>query len=119
DQIDRFDDVTGDHLWIHVDEERAADGPFGTTIAHGLLVLSRLPFFRYQVPLTTEPLAMTIHYGFDKVRFLHPVRPGARIRDRIVLGSMEERSGDRLLVKMIHTIEVEGADKPACVAEEL
>jgi acyl dehydratase len=119
DQVDRFADVTGDRLWIHVDEGRAADGPFGSTIAHGLLVLSLLPFFRYQVPLTTKPLAMTIHYGFDRVRFLHPVRHGSRLRDRIVLSSMEERTGDRLLVKMTHTIEIEGADKPACVAEEL
>ena len=118
-QIDRFADVTGDRLWIHVDRERAAEGPFGATIAHGLLVLSQLPFFRYQVPLTTEPLAMTIHYGFDRVRFLHPVVAGARLRDRIVLSAMEERPEDRLLVTMTHTIEIEGEDKPACVAEEL
>jgi acyl dehydratase len=119
DQIDRFADATGDHLWIHVDRERAADGPFGGTIAHGLFILSHLPFFRYQVPLATEAPAMTVHYGFDRVRFAHPVSPGARFRDRIVLSSMEERQGDRLLVKMTHTIEIEGADKPACVAEEL
>lgn len=119
DQIDRFADVTGDHLWIHVDEGRAVDGPFGTTIAHGLLVLSLLPCFRYQVPLTTEPLAMTIHYGFDRVRFPHPTRCGSRLRDRIVLSSMEERPGDRLLIKMTHTVEIELADEPACVAGEL
>jgi acyl dehydratase len=118
-QIDRFAAATGDHLWIHVDRERAAQGPFGATIAHGLFVLSLLPSFRYQVPLTTEALVMTVHYGFDRVRFAHPVSPGARIRDRIVLSSMEERPGDRLLVKLTHTIEIEGADKPACVAEEL
>jgi acyl dehydratase len=62
---------------------------------------------------------MTVYCGFDRVRFAHPVTPGARFRDRIVLSSMEERQGDRLLVKMTHTIEIEGVDKPACVAEEL
>jgi len=118
-QIDRFAAATGDHLWIHVDRERAAQGPFGATIAHGLFVLSLLPSFRYQVPLTTEALVMTVHHGFDRVRFARPVSPGVRFRDHIVLSSMEERPGDRLLVKMTHTIEIEGADKPACVAEEL
>ena len=119
DQVDRFAAVTGDHQWIHVDPEKAANTVFGTTIVHGLLLLSLLPAYRYQIAWTAEPVAMTVHYGFDRVRFVHPVLTGGSLRDRIVLSSMEERPGDRLFVKLTHTLEVQGADRPACVAEEL
>jgi acyl dehydratase len=119
DQVDRFAAVTGDGQWIHVDRERAAGTAFGTTIVHGLLLLSLLPAYRYQIVWTAEPVAMTVHYGFDRVRFLHPVLTGGSVRDRIVLSAMEERPGERLFVKLTHTLEVLGADKPACVAEEL
>ncbi len=119
DQVDRFAAVTGDLQWIHVDPERAADTAYGTTIVHGLLLLSLLPAHRYRIAWGAEPIAMTVHYGFDRVRFVHPVLTGGSLRDRIVLDSMEERPGSRLFVKLTHTLEVQGADRPACVAEEL
>lgn len=119
DQINQFADSTKDHQWIHVDKEKAAAGPFGTTIAHGFLTLSHLPFFSYQVPLKMEGSKMSINYGLDKVRFLNPVVTGSKIRDRIVLKSLEEKPGNRLLMSQIHTIEIEGQEKPACIAESL
>jgi len=119
DQINKFADSTKDFQWIHVDEEKAAKGPFGTTIAHGYLTLSHLPFFSYQAPTKMEGVQMMINYGLDKVRFLNPVISGAKIRDRIVLSGLEERPGNRLLMKQTHTIEIEGQEKPACIAEAL
>jgi len=119
DQINQFADSTKDHQWIHVDLEKAARGPFGKTIAHGFLTLSHLPFFSYQVPLKPEGAAMAINYGLDKVRFLNPVISGAKIRDRIVLTALEEKPDNRLLMTQTHTIEIEGQDKPACVAQAL
>ncbi|MFY9388716.1 MAG: MaoC family dehydratase [Smithellaceae bacterium] len=119
DQINQFADSTKDHQWIHVDEEKAAAGPFGTTIAHGFLTLSHLPFFSYQVPLKMKGAKMSINYGLDKVRFLNPVVSGAKIRDRITLKSLEEKPGNRVLMSQVHTIEIEGQEKPACVAESL
>lgn len=118
-QINQFADSTKDHQWIHVDKEKAAKGPFGTTIAHGFLTLSHLPFFSYQVPLKMEGAKMSINYGLDKVRFINPVISGAKIRDRITLKSLEEKPGNRLLMTQVHTIEIEGQDKPACIAEAL
>ena len=119
DQINQFADSTKDHQWIHVDVEKAAQGPFGQTIAHGFLTLSHLPFFSYQVPLRPEGAKMSINYGLDKVRFINPVISGAKIRDRIVLSSVEEKPDNRLLIKQTHTIEIEGQAKPACIAEAL
>ena len=119
DQINKFADSTKDHQWIHVDVEKAAKGPFGKTIAHGFLTLSHLPFFSYQVPLKFEGAKMSINYGLDKVRFINPVISGAKIRDRIVMFALEEKSGDRILMTQTHTIEIEGQDKPACVAQAL
>src|SRR5512145_548603 len=118
-QINKFADATMDHQWIHVDKEKAAKGPFGTTIAHGFLTLSHLPFFSYQVPLKFEGAKMSINYGLDKVRFLNPVASGSKIRDRIVLKSLEEKPGNRLLMTQTHTIEIEGQNKPACIADAL
>ena len=119
DQINKFADVTMDHQWIHVDVEKAAKGPFGTTIAHGFLTLSHLPFFSYQVPLKFEGAKMSINYGLDKVRFINPVISGSKIRDRIVLSALEEKPGNRLLMTQTHTIEIEGQEKPACIAQAL
>ncbi len=119
DQIDQFADATGDHQWIHVDREKAAKGPFGTTIAHGFLTLSQIPFFSYQGALTPVGAKMTINYGLNKVRFLNPVAVNSRIRDRIVLSKVEESKGGRVLVATTHTIEIEGQEKPACIAESL
>lgn len=119
DQINKFADATMDHQWIHVDVEKAAAGPFGKTIAHGFLTLSHLPFFSYQVPLKFEGAKMSINYGLDKVRFINPVISGSKIRDRIVLSSLEEKPGNRLLMTQTHTIEIEGQEKPACIAQAL
>lgn len=118
-QINLFADSTKDHQWIHVDVEKAAKGPFGKTIAHGYLTLSHVTFFGYQVPLNMEGSTMSINYGLDRVRFISPVVCGAKIRDRIVLTSMEERPGNRILVKQTHTLEIEGQEKPACIAQTL
>ncbi|MBN1664587.1 MAG: MaoC family dehydratase [Deltaproteobacteria bacterium] len=118
-QINQFADSTKDHQWIHVDVEKAAQGPFGQTIAHGYLTLSHLPFFSYQAPLKMEGATMGINYGLDRVRFINPVVSGARIRDRIVLTAVEEKPGNRILVTQTHTIEIEGQEKPACIAQAL
>jgi acyl dehydratase len=118
-QINKFADSTKDHQWIHVDPEKAAKGPFGKTIAHGFLTLSHLPFFSYQVPIKLEGAKMSINYGLDKVRFINPVISGAKIRDRIVLSALEEKPDNRVLMTQTHTIEIEGQEKPACVAQAL
>jgi acyl dehydratase len=118
-QINQFADSTKDHQWIHVDVEKAAKGPFGKTIAHGFLTLSHLPFFSYQVPLKFEGSKMLINYGLDKVRFINPVISGAKIRDRIVLSLLEEKPDNRILMTQTHTIEIEGQEKPACIAQAL
>jgi len=118
-QINQFADSTKDHQWVHVDVEKAAQGPFGKTIAHGFLTLAHLPFFSYQVPLKFEGAKMAINYGLDKVRFINPVFSGAKIRDRIVISALEERPDNRVLMTQTHTIEIEGQEKPACVAQAL
>ena len=119
DQINRFADATGDYQWIHVDPEKAAHGPFGKTIAHGFLTLSHIPFFANKGAIIPEGTKMTINYGLNKVRFLNPVPVDSKIRDRIVLSRMEESKGGRILMATTHTIEIEGQEKPACVAESL
>jgi acyl dehydratase len=118
-QINQFADSTKDHQWIHVDVEKAAKGPFGQTIAHGFLTLSHLPFFVYQIPIKFEGVKMAVNYGLDKVRFINPVVTGAKIRDRIVISALEERPDNRILMTQTHTIEIEGQEKPACVAQAL
>ena len=118
-QINQFADSTKDHQWIHVDVEKAAKGPFGKTIAHGFLTLSHLPFFSYQVPLKFEGSKMLINYGLDKVRFINPVISGAKIRDRIVISLLEQKPDNRILMTQTHTIEIEGQEKPACIAQAL
>ncbi|PSR67418.1 dehydratase [Nocardia sp. MDA0666] len=117
DRIDTFADATGDHQWIHVDAEQAAQGPYGHTIAHGFLTLSLL------VPLTNQAttvggITMGINYGLNKVRFITPVPSGGRIRARVHLDSVSEIPGGIQAVRTV-TIELEGADKPACVAESI
>ena len=118
-QINQFADSTKDHQWIHVDPEKAAKGPFGKTIAHGFLTLSHLPFFSYQIPIKLEGSKMSINYGLDKVRFINPVISGSKIRDRIVLTALEEKTDNRVLMTQTHTIEIEGQEKPACIAVAL
>jgi len=118
-QINQFAEATGDHQWIHVDLDKAAQGPFGKTIAHGFLTLSLLPFFSYQRPVGYEGAKMGVNYGLNKVRFLTPVPVGSKLRDRMVLANVEEKPNNSLLVTITHTIEMEGAAKPACIAEAL
>ena len=114
-RIDLFADATGDRQWIHIDPERATDGPFGATVAHGYLTLSMLPFLGAQVFAFAGNLAR-VNYGLNRVRFVNPVRVDSRIRDRVhVLDVKELDKG--LQVTLQHTVEVEGEEKPACVAE--
>jgi len=119
DRINQFADCTMDHQWIHVDEEKAAQGPFGKTIAHGYLTASLFSHFMSQVGVMPEGTSMAINYGMNKLRFISPVPTGAKIRDRISLSNVEEKGGGRVLVTTTHTIEIEGEEKPACVAEVL
>ncbi|MEU2687828.1 MaoC family dehydratase [Streptomyces hygroscopicus] len=116
-RVDLFADATGDHQWIHVDAEKAAAGPFGTTIAHGYLTLSLLPSFTPQL-LRVENARMGINYGLNKVRFPSPVPVGSRLRaaGRIVEVT-EVKDGVQMTLAV--TMEREGGDKPVCVAESV
>ncbi|MFJ9364459.1 MaoC family dehydratase [Nocardia sp. NPDC101769] len=114
-QIDRFADATGDHQWIHIDPERAAAGPFGTTIAHGFLTLSLLPMLTASV-YTVEGLSMGVNYGANKVRFPSPVPVGSRLRAGVELVSLTPASMGFQAISRV-TVEIDGAAKPACVAE--
>ncbi|MFI1800474.1 MaoC family dehydratase [Streptomyces sp. NPDC020379] len=116
-RIDLFAAATGDHQWIHVDPERAAAGPFGTTIAHGYLTLSLLPSL---VPLLmrVSPMRMGINYGLNKVRFPAPVPVGSRLRARAVITEVTEVEGGVQLTTAV-TVEREGGGKPVCVAESV
>ena len=115
--IDLFADATGDHQWIHVDPDMAAQGPFGTTVAHGYLSLSLLPMLLGQV-MTVTDAKMGVNYGTDKIRFTSPVPSGSRVRAKgRLLGS--QRKGDGILYKVGVEIEIEGQDKPALVGEVL
>lgn len=115
--IDAFADATGDHQWIHSDPKRAARGPFRVTIAHGLLLLSLIPQLASGVMHVTG-VAARINYGYDRVRFPQSVPVGSRIRDRIVLTALEQvPQGAR--ARFRHTIELEGSNRPACIADTI
>ena len=116
-RIDEFAAATGDHQWIHVDAERAAAGPFGTTIAHGYLTLSLSNFFLPQIVEVTG-FAMGVNYGTNKVRFVAPVPVGSRIRAGAQLTDVAEVAGG-LQTTMVVTIDIEGAGRPACVIESI
>ncbi len=115
--VNKFAEVTGDDQWIHVDPERAAQTPLGGTIVHGYFTLSLLPKFAYET-YTMEGISFAMNYGSDKVRFLSPVPTGSKLRCRSELTSIEDRNGG-VLMKVTSTIEIEGSEKPACVAETL
>jgi acyl dehydratase len=117
--IDTFADATGDHQFIHVDPERAKATPFGGTIAHGFLTLSLMPLLASKVPDAPriEDVRMGVNYGGNKVRFLTPVRSGKRVRGRFKLLSFEEKRPGQWQQTVEFTVEIEGADKPAMVAE--
>jgi len=119
DRINQFADCTLDHQFIHVNEELARQGPFGTTIAHGYMNLALLSYFGAQTSLLPEGLKMAINYGLNKVRFLNPVKVNSRIRNRAVLKAVEDKGGGRVLVTTENTVEIEGEQKPALVAESL
>jgi acyl dehydratase len=117
-RINTFADATGDHQWIHVDLERAAAGPFGGTIAHGLLTLSLLPAFLQQI-YRVDGVAMVINYGLNKVRFPAPVPAGARLRATSRLTTVKPLDGGAVQAELSTTIEIEHGAKPACVAESV
>ncbi len=116
-RIDLFAEATNDHQWIHVDADRAAAGPFGATVAHGFLTLSLLPPF-FASGFDIGDTRMGINYGLNRVRFPAPVRVGSRLRARFVLLAYEALEGGAQLTVQV-TVEIEGSDKPACVAESV
>ncbi|MGZ4457935.1 MAG: MaoC family dehydratase [Nocardioidaceae bacterium] len=114
-RVDAFADATGDHQWIHVDGERAPDGPFGGTIAHGYLTLSLVPQFGAQLFRLETPGAK-LNYGVNKVRFPSPVKVGSKIRAGASITEVTDvPAGKQMVIRYV--VEIEGADKPACVAE--
>lgn len=117
-RINQFAQATGDHQWIHVDPERAAQGPFGTAIAHGFLTLSLMPAF-FETAFQIRGSTMGINYGLNKVRFIQPVPVNSRLRAHFKLLGWDaiDNEGAQLLIEM--TVEQEGASKPACVAESI
>ncbi|MFF9774767.1 MaoC family dehydratase [Streptomyces sp. NPDC013978] len=116
-RIDLFAEATGDHQWIHVDPEKAAAGPFGTTIAHGYLTLSLLPLFVPQV-LKVDNVTMGVNYGTNKVRFPAPVPVGSRLRATATLQDVTEVGGGVQVTAAV-VVEREGGEKPVCVAESV
>jgi acyl dehydratase len=117
--IDKFADATGDHQFIHVDPERAKLTPFGGTVAHGFLTLSLMPLLASKIADRPEidGVKMGVNYGSNKVRFLQPVRSGKRVRGRFKLLSFDEKHPDRWQQTNEVTVEIEGEDKPAMIAE--
>jgi len=119
-RIDAFAACTGDHQWIHVDVERAQrESPFGGTIAHGYLTLSLAAALAMDMGLVPSDAKAGLNYGLEKVRFIAPVRAGARVRNRVVLVSAEDKGNGRVLITAQNTLQVQGDEKPALVAEIL
>lgn len=119
DRINKFADCTEDHQFIHIDEEKAKATPFGGTIAHGLLTLSLLPKLSYGTTLGLEGTVMGINYGFDKVRFLNPVRAGSKVRGRHILVDAVEKQPGRWLLTYNVVVEIDGIETPALIATSL
>ena len=120
DLVNRFAECTLDYQWIHVDVERARrESPFGGTIVHGYLVFSLLPHFLYAIGMVPANVRSAINYGAERCRFPSPVRVPSRIRDRVVLVSLEDKGPGRVLMTVRHTVEIEGGDRPALVADTL
>lgn len=114
DQVDQFADATGDHQWIHVDPDRAAAGPFGGTIAHGFLTLALIPRVLPEV-LDVRGFSMAVNYGLEKVRFPAPVPVGSRVRAGVAIDEVKDVPRGVQITETV-TFELEGSDKPACVA---
>jgi len=117
DEVDAFADATGDHQWIHVDPERAAQSPLGGTIAHGLYTLSLAPAMTESL-FSFEGFAFALNYGYNRVRFPAPLRVGTRVRMRATLAAVEDIAGGAQIT-IVQTFEAEGSEKPVCVAESL
>ena len=117
-QVNQFAEATGDHQWIHVDVARAKAGPFGAPIAHGFLTLSMLPKF-FEAALEVVESRMGVNYGLNRVRFMTPVPVGSRLRGHLKLLSSEPIADGGVQMVWETTIELEGATKPACVAESV
>ncbi len=119
-RIDAFAQCTGDTQWIHVDVERAKrESPFGGTIAHGYLTLSLLAALAIEIGVIPKDASAGLNYGLDKVRFMTPVKAGARVRSRATLLAVERKSGGRVIVRMANELQIDGEDKPALIAETL
>ncbi len=116
-KINRFADVTEDHMFLHVNPEMAAATPFGGTIAHGLFTLSMVPVMAYQAMPGVSGTRMGVNYGYNKVRFMAPVKSGKRIRGRFVVKGIEPQDGGRMQILQDVTVEIEGESKPALAAE--
>ncbi len=117
-RIDKFAEATGDFQWIHVDPERSASGPFGTTIAHGFLTLSMLPLF-FQKAMTIKDAKMGVNYGLNRVRFTAPVPVGSELRARMKLVSVEDIPNNGVQMVWEVAFERKGSDRPVCVAESI
>src|SRR5687767_11776517 len=117
DRIEQFADATDDHQFIHVDQELAAQTPFGGTIAHGFLSLSLLSRMAADVMLVPDTTRMAVNYGLDRVRFLAPVKSGKRVRGHFTLDGIDEKAPGQLLIKHSVTVEIEGEEKPALTAQ--
>ena len=115
-RVDAFAAVTDDQQWIHVDPARAAEGPFGTTIAHGFLTLALVAPTSFEILLSRVQVKQAVNYGLEKVRFLAPVRAGKRVRNHVKVTGVEDKSNGRVLLTTENTFEIEGEDKPALVA---
>lgn len=118
-RIDAFADATADHQYIHVDPDKARNSPFGGTIAHGFLSLSLLSCMSFEALPGVEGASASINYGFERIRFVAPIRSGSRVRGRFVLADAKTKGPDQLLLAFQATIEIEGHDKPALSAEWL
>ncbi len=117
-QINLFAQATGDYQWIHVDEERAKGGPFGSTIAHGFLTLSLLPRF-FESALTIVQVRMGVNYGLNKVRFIAPVPVGSRLRAHMKLLACDAIDNHGMQITWEVSVQREGAAKPVCIAESI
>lgn len=118
-RVNQFAECTGDHQFIHIDEEKAKLTPFGGTIAHGFLSLSLLPVLSAGLLVRPQGLKMAVNYGLDNLRFIQPVRVGSRVRLHVTVVDVTEKNPGQWLVKARSTLEIEGVDKPAFIAEGL
>lgn len=118
-RVNQFAECTGDHQFIHIDEEKAKQTPFGGTIAHGFLSLSLIPALSAGLLIKPEGLKMAVNYGLDSLRFIQPVRVGSRVRLNVTVLDVTEKNPGQWLIKARNTLEIEGVDKPAFIAEGL